>query len=136
MWTEPKVDWAETDYINYNDYNRIKNNIEYLRELALKLFPDFSFSDMGNDKSGYSEIPYADEFNLIEKNLKAIRDNTYKFYSTGSKTWYENRPTPTYEDLNRIESACLKMYQGLTKQLELKSRLSIRLGHQRGMVKA
>lgn len=136
MWAEPKVDWAETDYINYIDYNRIKNNIEYLRELALKLFPDFLFSDMGNDKSGYSEIPYADEFNLIEENLEGIRDNTYKFYSTDSKTWYENRPTPTYEDLNRIESACLKMYQGLTKQLELKSRLSIRLGHQRGMVKA
>lgn len=136
MWTDPKVDWVKTDYINYTDYNRIKNNIEYLRELALKLYSDFSFSDMGNDKPGYSAFPYADEFNLIEKNLKSIRDNTYKFYSTEPKTWYENKPTPTYEDLNRIESACLKLYQGLNKQLELKSGLSFRLGYQRGMVKA
>lgn len=135
MWVDPKTNWTSTDYINYSDYNRIKNNIEYLRELALMLYPDFSFSDMGNDKSGYSDFPYADEFNLIENNLKSIRNNTYKFGSYDSKQWYENQSTPNYIDLNRIESACLKMYEGLSKQLELKSRVSFRLGYQKGMVK-
>ena len=24
MWKEPKTDWSESDYFNYEDYNRIK----------------------------------------------------------------------------------------------------------------
>lgn len=135
MWTEPKVDWTRNNYINYTDYNRIKNNIEYLRELALMLYPDFSFFDMGSDKSGYADFPYADEFNLIESNLESIKNHTYGFCFFESKQWYDNQPTLTYEDLNRIESTCLYMYKGLTKQMELKQRLSIRLGYQKGMVK-
>lgn len=124
----------ETDYFNYTDYNRIKNNVEYLRNFAVTLYPEFSLQTMGNDKSGYADFPYADEFNLIENNLELIKANTYEFFFSGSKQWYENQPTPSYEDFNRIESACLKIYQGLTAQLESKYRLSFRLGNQRGMV--
>ena len=41
MWQEPKTDWTVNDYFNYTDYNRIKNNIAYLREQALKLYINF-----------------------------------------------------------------------------------------------
>lgn len=91
---------------------------------------------MGNDKAGYADFPYADEFNLIENNLELIKANTYGFFFSGSKQWYENQPTPSYEDFNRMESACLKIYQGLNSQLGLKYRLSFRLGNQRGMVRS
>lgn len=53
MWQEPKTDWLPTDYFNFEDYNRIKNNISYLREQALKLYINFPFTEMGSDKEGY-----------------------------------------------------------------------------------
>ena len=120
MWTEPKTNWTDTDYFNYTDYNRIKNNIEHLRSLSLDLYLDF---------------PYADEFNVMENNLESMKNNTFGFYFTDKKQWYDNQPTPNYEDLNRIESACLKMYDGFNNETRAKGRLSVRLGYQKGMVK-
>lgn len=135
MWIEPKTNWLETDYFNYTDYNRIKNNIDYLRELALSLYKNFPFEKFGSDKTGYHDIPYADEFNLIERDLEYIRKGTYDFFVKEMKEWKENQPTPTYQDFNRIESACLNLYNGLTSQMENKKRLGIRLGYQKGMIK-
>lgn len=135
MWTEPKTNWVSTDYFNYADYNRIKNNIAYLRNLALTLYLDFPYEDMGADKSGYDDFPYADEFNAMENNLESIKNSTFAFYTTDKKQWYANHQTPNYEDLNRIESACLKLYNGFNDELIAKGSLSFRLGNQKGMVK-
>ena len=33
-WIKPKTNWASTDKMNLEDYNRIKNNILYLKEKA------------------------------------------------------------------------------------------------------
>lgn len=145
MWLEPKTDWQVSydadgnytgDYFNIEDYNRIKNNVKYLRKLALVLYIDFKYEEMGDDKFGYSDLPYASEFSLIESNLESIKNNSFAFYSANSKRWYGNMPTLNYQDLNRIESACLSMYDGLNKQLKSKDKLGIRLGYQRGAVKA
>lgn len=128
MWTEPKTDWVITDKFNYADYNRIKNNIAYLRELALKLYLDFPFENMGVDKIGYTDFPYADEFTALEANLESLRENTFLFDDSEEKTWYENQRTPNYEDFNRLERACLSFYKGFTSQKNTLRRLSFRLG--------
>lgn len=128
MWIEPKTDWVSSDYFNYSDYNRIKNNIAYLRSAALELYVDFPYSDMGDDKSGYDQFPYADEFNLMESNLESIKNNTFAFYSDDRKTWYENQRTPSYIDFNRLESACLSIYDGLQRQSKRFGALSFTLG--------
>lgn len=128
MWTTPKTDWSSTDYFNLTDYNRIKNNIAYIRELALEVFVDFPFEDMGNDKTSYTEYPYADEFTAMEYNLEYIRENTFLFDDSEYKQWYENQRTPNYEDFNRLERACLLFYQGFNSIKENKARLSFRLG--------
>lgn len=33
-WIKPKTNWVSTDRMNLEDYNRIKNNITYLKEKA------------------------------------------------------------------------------------------------------
>lgn len=128
MWLEPKTDWVSSDYINFSDYNRIKNNIAYLKSLALSLYPPFVCEELGEDKTLYSDFPYADEFNVLENNLDCIRTHTYAFFGDEAKQWYPNNRTPTFEDLNRLESACLKLYEGLNTQYSSKVRLSVRLG--------
>lgn len=134
MWTEPKTDWVSTDYFNYTDYNRIKNNIAYLRELALTIYVDFPFEDMGVDKVSYTEYPYADEFNAMENNLESLRENTFLFDDSDLKEWYENVRTPNYEDFNRLERACFLFKQGLENQKNNKFRLPFRLGNMRSVI--
>lgn len=128
MWTEPKTDWVAGDYFNISDYNRIKNNIAYLRELALTVYTNFPFEDMGVDKTSYSQYPYADEFNALENNLESLRQNTFLFDDSEQKEWYENQRTPNYEDFNRLERACLLFKEGFESQKSMKRRLSFRLG--------
>lgn len=144
MWLEPKTDWQVSydadgnytgDYFNIEDYNRIKNNIEYLKELALSLYLPFPFVDLGDDKSGYADLPYAYEFAAMEDNLENIKNGTYLFYHTNKKYWGNNMHTPNYDDFNRLENACLKLYIGLNKQKEFKDRLSLRLGKKKGAIK-
>lgn len=129
VWIDPKIDWNIEDNFNYSDYNRIKNNINYLRSMALELYLDFPFEDMGNDKSGYGDYPYADEFLKIENNLKSLKENTFNFDNSITKTWYENQHTPNYEDFNRIERMCLNFYNGYTIQKNSLRRLPFRLGN-------
>ena len=128
MWTEPKTDWVSTDFFNLSDYNRIKNNISYIRDLALTVYTDFSWQDMGVDKTSYSQYPYADEFNALENNLESLRQNTFLFDDSEAKQWYENQRTPNYEDFNRLERACLLFKEGFESQKSMKRRLSFRLG--------
>lgn len=128
MWTEPKTNWVSTDKFNYTDYNRIKGNIEYLRELALEMYVNFPYTDMGSDKTGYADYPYADEFNALEDNLESMRESTYLYDNADAKQWAENGRTPTYDDFNRLENACLNFYNGLTIQKESSRRLPFRLG--------
>lgn len=128
MWSEPKTNWVQSDRFNFSDYNRIKNNIAYLKEIAIEIYLDFPFEDMGADKVSYADYPYADEFTKLESNLERIRVNTFRFDDSESKTWYENQRTPSYKDFNRIEMACLKFYKGLESVKANKGKLSLRLG--------
>ena len=53
-WSTPKTDWnGETvdgvytgDRFNAVDFNRIKNNLEYLRELAIKMYDEFAIQSL------------------------------------------------------------------------------------------
>lgn len=126
MWKEPKIDWVSTDSFNFEDYNRIKNNIAYLREMALPFYSTVPFEDMGDDKNGYNEFPYAEEFNRLENNLEILRNSTFIFNNEEKKTWYANEKTPDFEDFNRIERICLDYYKGLQRYRP--RRLSITLG--------
>lgn len=135
MWVDPKTNWKwisaeEGDYFNPDDYNRIKNNLEYLHTLALTMYKEFSFVGMGADKdnTGY---PYADEINKLADNLGKIVDGTYPV-SIGVKVEYvDNGPFIDYIDLNRIEKGCLDIYNLLNLQKEHIPQLPGILGIQR-----
>lgn len=121
-WKTPKTDWYGAtvdgeytgDRFNATDYNRIKNNIDYLHDLAVALFDDFSITDMGNDKT-YSDYFYADEINTMWTNVKTINSNSVKQSYPSIRTYAENGTTMTYDELNIIESAILDLYERLNK---------------------
>ncbi len=62
-WSTPKTDWFGStdsegvytgDRFDAVDFNRIKNNLEYLRTLAIKMYDDFSINVLGQDRE-YSD---------------------------------------------------------------------------------
>lgn len=127
-WIEPKTDWTSQDTFNFSDYNRIKNNIAYLRERAVKLVKPFEIQDMGDDMTSYAELFDASKFNTIEQNLETINNNAYlKDYGT-KQTFYDNGAFIAYAELNRIESATLDIYNMLGRQEIGLRRLAFRLG--------
>lgn len=135
-WIEPKTDWYgftdskgvySGDRFNSEDYNRIKNNLNYLHYMAQITYPDFAMADMGNDK-GKSDYPYADEFNLLEENLKVIAENTWKADYGEKKVFHENGAFISYDELNRIEGAMLDLYNKLKSQNEGRRMLIFMLG--------
>jgi hypothetical protein len=127
-WIEPKTDWTSQDTFNFSDYNRIKNNIAYLRERAVKLVKPFEIQDMGDDMTSYAELFDASKFNILEQNLETINNNAYlKDYGT-KQTFYDNGVFIAYAELNRIESATLDIYNMLGRQEIGLRRLAFRLG--------
>ena len=114
MWQTPKTTWAPGDYFNIEDYNRIKGNLNVLHEIAMSAWLEFPFVKMGADKT-YSDISYyADEIDLFEDNLDAINNGTCGLAIGEKKTYEANKLFIGSVELNRIESACLKLHEYLT----------------------
>ena len=110
MWQQPKTDWRASDFFNIQDYNRIKGNLNEIRSMALELWPEFEFEDMGQDK------------------LDHICTGTYPFEIGDKRTYSENQPFIGWEELNRIESACLKMYLNIQSGMDSRPTLEMTLG--------
>lgn len=125
-WKTPKTDWnasfdADGNYIgdrfNAADFNRIKNNLDYLRELAIKLYKEFSLVSLGSDRTPVDYF-YADEINQLEENLKTVNNNTLRRAYGNAPLYVDNGNTMTFAELNRLEGAILDLYDRLTNEFE------------------
>lgn len=112
MWTKPKIDWELSSRFDMRDYNRIKNNLDYLKELFLTLFPSIIWQSMGVDK-GYMDYPYADDINKFEDNLDTLNKSFINLGIGDKKTFYENQPFIDFIELNRIEKGIQMLYKQL-----------------------
>lgn len=125
-WVTPKTDWngetaADGTYIgdrfNAVDFNRIKNNLDYLRELAIKLYDEFAINALGSDRTP-ADYFYADEINQLEENLTTINNKTLKRSYGTAPTYVDNGRTMDFAELNRLESAMLDLYDRLSNESE------------------
>ena len=125
-WTSPKTDWyGETDEegmytgdrFNAVDFNRIKNNLQYLRDLSISMYDEYDIIDVGDDRKP-GEYFYADEIMDLEQNLITIVEKTKKKSYGTSPTYVANDLIMDYVELNRLESAILDLYDKLKNQSE------------------
>lgn len=123
-WETPKTDWYGRvdengvytgDRFNAADFNRIKNNLEYLRDMAIKLYAEFSIVSLGDDRTPRDYF-YADEINQMEANLNTINSNTFQRSYGSAPSYIENGNTMNFADLNRLEGAILDLYDKLNNQ--------------------
>ena len=124
-WSTPKTDWSGEvadgvyvgDRFNAVDFNRIKNNLEYLRELAVKKYEEFTIQSLGNELTP-KDYFYADEINKLEANLTTINSKSLKRSYGVAPTYVDNGNTMDFKELNRLESAILDLYERLTNEYE------------------
>ena len=131
-WIEPKTDWTSESYFNADDYNRITSNITYLYGLSSTLFIGVESSVIGEEKNVYSLI-YAREINEIEEKLSELNSLTYNLNIGQQMEYMDNGRTMDYNELNRIEKACLKIYKTMVSHKDSLKRLSFVLGGQKGI---
>ena len=128
LWHTPKTNWTANDRFNYVDYNRIKNNLTYLHELAQEVYKQFSIVDMGADIEDYTEWFTAAAFNAFESNLETINKNIFTQNYGVSQRFFDNGQFIKWDELNRIESATLQMNDLLERQKATLMKLPFRLG--------
>lgn len=128
LWHTPKTNWKATDRFNYVDYNRIKNNLTYLYELAQEVYKQFSIVDMGADIEDYTGWFTAAAFNAFESNLETINKNIFTQDYGVSQRFFNNGQFIKWDELNRIESATLQMNDLLERQKANLRKLPFRLG--------
>lgn len=131
-WTEPKTNWTKDDFFNIEDYRRITNNIMYLKDFLDSLFYGLSDMQLMSEKN-ISEPIYAREINDIENNIELLNIETYKLEIGDTKEYFPNQRTMDFNELNRIEKAMFDIYTKMKKHKELLTRLSFRLGNQKGL---
>lgn len=124
MWQTPKTDWHggvdangvyEGDRFNAVDFNRIKNNLQHLRDMAVELYQEFTIPSLGVDRTPRDYF-YADEINQMEANLNTINANTLKLSYGASPVYIENGNTMDFAELNRLEGAILDLYDKLNNE--------------------
>ena len=131
-WVTPKTNWAITDYFNIEDYTRIVGNLKYIKDYLETMYAPVNLANMADTKT-YSSFLYASEVNAIENNLAALNEGTYNYDIGETKEYVQNGHTPDFEELNRIESAILKLKETLEAQYKNIPRLSFTLGLYRGL---
>ena len=131
-WIEPKTDWTASDAFDYVAYNRVTGNITFLKAFADSLWVRLTELSLETEKTNLSLI-YARHMNAIEQGLERLNTETYSIDIGDTKTYKPNGRVPDYEEYNRIESACLMLYNELTVHKANLQRLAFTLGNQKGI---
>lgn len=125
-WSTPKTNWHGStdsegvytgDRFNAVDFNRIKNNLVYLRELAIEMYDEFNIHSIGSDRTP-ADYFYADEINKLEENLNTINTHSINRSYGTAPIYVANGNTMDFTELNRLESAILDLYNRMTNEYE------------------
>ena len=132
-WSTPKTDWSATDSFNIADYNRIKNNLQYLHDESEIIYGEYDIIDMGSDISSYAGYWDVAKFNAFEQNLNTINEQMINANIGQPMTFHPNGVFIGFAELNRIENATLTLKATIDGWYEAMATLPFRLGAKRAL---
>ena len=108
---KPKTDWYgfningkyQGDYFNYEDYNRIINNLNYLSEY---IEINYDIKTDALETKTINDFMKAEDMNLIVNTLRSWGENIPGFTAKSSdiRTYVQRGRTMTFDELNKIEA--------------------------------
>lgn len=146
LWTDPKTDWNagdggipySGDRFTYRDFNRIKNNVMYLYELATQIYPinaqianyianSEAYRQGGGDPDiyhyfflydGYNDrdeedFVYADEMNFFEERLDFLKETVAISMSGTMHSYSDNGLFIHANQLNYLENLSLALKESI-----------------------
>lgn len=126
VWITPKTNWYGAvdangvysgDRFNAVDFNRIKNNLQCLRDLAITIYEEFDIGTVSDDKT-VTDYFYADEINQLEENLNTINSHTMNLSYGTTPIYMDNGNIMDFTELNRLEGATLDLYEKIKNRIE------------------
>lgn len=107
-WTTPKLNWRSSDYFTFNDFQRVVDNIYYLRDalidygLNVEGIPTFDLS------RGAATMPYVSTINALEQSIRILVLSILPDAIIDTVTWYpitsdQHTRNPNYLDWLRWE---------------------------------
>lgn len=114
-WINPKTNWNSETYINASDFNRIEGNLTHIHGLFEQLFPSMAWSQYPTQTT--DDVAYTYKWVIVEGQLENLNKKSYDLNIGNRKTFSENGHYIEYNELNRIENACLTLYNRMTSQI-------------------
>ena len=122
-----------SDTFNISDYNRIKNNLQYVYENSQMIFGEYDIIDMGADVESVAVMWDVAVFNAFESNIDTINQHMLNYDLGVKKTFYANGVFITYDELNRLESGTELLKNIIDGWIEGMAMLPFRLGAKRAI---
>ena len=97
------------------------------------MWQEFEIEDMGEDITSYKQDYNFVYFNAFESNVDIINKNMFTQNYGMRQNFYPNGVFIKFDELNRIESAILKMKQIIDGKKAGMKRLPFRLGAPKGL---
>ena len=107
-WLAPKIDWSPEDFYNFDDLNRVENNIEVIAELIGHYDKTPNVTTVKNRVMNH--IEFADSLNRIESNQNALRKHYTPVGWIKNKLDWESNDSFNFEDAARLESNLALLY--------------------------
>lgn len=116
----PKTNWVSTDYFNISDWERVRDNLEFINTWFKEHnWPSSVLNSMDTPR-GINELPTVGLINRLEKNLTLIHSTTGIPITEwrNSKVWRYRldamySANPTYDDWNRWEELAKRLKESI-----------------------
>jgi hypothetical protein len=116
----PKTNWKISDHLTYTDWNRIVNNLHYLKEYgsSIEIYSALADVELTSEYQNNRELGwlFAEDINAVENDLENI-NRASAVMDIGTKQTFEAYGRAiTYTELNRIESMTLALFIDYTQK--------------------
>lgn len=128
-WQTPKINWNSDDYFNKDDFNRIKNNLLYIKGFLKKFRGKVTQIQPLNDKNSYTELLHPQDVNCLQANLTRLNEISYNLDIGANTEYYNGSYTPSYEQWNRLETYTLDIKNLIQTDNPGFSRITQKLGN-------
>lgn len=116
----PKTDWKVTDHLTYADWNRIVNNLYFLKEYGsgIEIYAGLADVQLTSEYQNDGSLGwiFAEDLNAVENDLEAINQASAVMDIGTKQTFAAYGRAITYTELNRIESMTLALFIDYTQK--------------------